>query len=640
MSNASSNNQNKLLGLAEIINSSSLSQYITATVVSNKLTLTHVNGGIIWMTAPAATWTRIGLATNSDSTPKNSNMFLGDAGDEYFAYAGAGTVGYVISPFQSLMTYASYTHGPAAPSSAPAEGTLWYSAIDDVDMMVLETDTVDGQLKWLGLNNVVGREHAKVYVQATAPSVLTANIGDLWVNTLNFDNYGRDIRRFNPVSVSWDPIDVTDHTSGNGVIFADARYNVSGDLTEPGTVTSLRSSNYVDPDAPDPALYPRGTLLWNTRRSGWNIKVYHSNYINTLSNNGHNVRYTPNSSTQPLGDVMSGYAKSRWVSVSGNDLNNVAYFGRKAQRNYVVGQLKASLQINQQILDADNTYFNLIACPGYPELIVDMVNLNNARGGTALVVGDTPLRLDNSANSLVNYGNDLANSGQDGELGLHTKDSHLAVYYPAGLATDLTGASVVVPASHMMLRTIAISDQKSYQWFAPAGTTRGGITNVSSVGYIKNGSFLPVSINQGTRDQMATVQINPITNIPGAGLVAFGQYTRITQGASAMDRVNVSRLVSYLRRQLGVISKPFLFEPNDVTTRNHIKSSIESLLLDLVNLRGVYDYLVVCDETNNPASVIAANQLYVDVAIEPVKSVEFIYIPLILQNIGQIKKAN
>jgi hypothetical protein len=333
---------------------------------------------------------------------------------------------------------------------------------------------------------------------------------------------------------------------------------------------------------------------------------------------------------------MTGYFEDRWVSVSGQDLNQVAHFGRRAQRAFVVGQLKVAINTNQRILDEDNIFFNLIACPGYPELIGDMVNLNNARNGTALVVGDTPLRLESNAQSLINYGTDFANTGIDGEAGLHTNSDHLAVYYPSGLTTDLSGANVVVPASHMMLRTIAISDQRSFQWFAPAGTRRGGITNASSVGFLRGGSFVPVSLNQGTRDQMAQVKINPITNIPGAGLVAFGQQTK-TGVNSSLDRINVARLVSYLRRQLGIITKPFLFEPNDKQTRSEIKNVCESLMLDLVSLRGVYDFIVVCDETNNTPSVIASNELYVDIAVEPVKAVEFIYIPLRLKNVGDIK---
>ncbi len=99
----------------------------------------------------------------------------------------------------------------------------------------------------------------------------------------------------------------------------------------------------------------------------------------------------------------------------------------------------------------------------------------------------------------------------------------------------------------------------------------------------------------------------------------------------------MSRLVVYLRSQLDRIAKPFIFEPNDGLTRNEIKASVESFLLELVGLRALFDYLVVCDETNNTATRIDRNELYVDIAIEPVKSVEFIYIPLRIKNTGEIE---
>ena len=89
----------------------------------------------------------------------------------------------------------------------------------------------------------------------------------------------------------------------------------------------------------------------------------------------------------------------------------------------------------------------------------------------------------------------------------------------------------------------------------------------------------------------------------------------------------------YLRSQLDAIAKPFIFEPNDTLTRNEIRGAIESFLLGLVGQRALYDFLVVCDETNNTAT---RNELYVDIAIEPVKSVEFIYIPLRIKNTGEI----
>jgi len=100
--------------------------------------------------------------------------------------------------------------------------------------------------------------------------------------------------------------------------------------------------------------------------------------------------------------------------------------------------------------------------------------------------------------------------------------------------------------------------------------------------------------------------------------------------------VNVSRLVNFIRTTLTSISNAYLFEPNDKGTRDQIKNAIDSAMNDLVAKRGIYDYLVVCDTSNNTSDRIARNELYVDIAIEPMKDVEFIYIPIRLKNPGDI----
>jgi phage tail sheath protein FI len=202
--------------------------------------------------------------------------------------------------------------------------------------------------------------------------------------------------------------------------------------------------------------------------------------------------------------------------------------------------------------------------------------------------------------------------------------------------SDNAGNNVIVPASHGILRTLALSDQVSFPWFAPAGTRRGGITNASAAGFIDaEGEFKSIALNEGQRDTLYANNINPITFLTGAGLVNFGQKTR-AKNASALDRINVARLVIYLRSQLKKLAKPYIFEPNDKITRDEIKAQADSLMLELVSQRALYDFLVVCDESNNTPSRIDRNELYLDIAIEPVKAVEFIYIPLRLKNTGEI----
>jgi phage tail sheath protein FI len=102
----------------------------------------------------------------------------------------------------------------------------------------------------------------------------------------------------------------------------------------------------------------------------------------------------------------------------------------------------------------------------------------------------------------------------------------------------------------------------------------------------------------------------------------------------------VSRLIAFLRGRLEEIGNQFVFEPNDQITRNEITNAVTGLLNDLVAKRGIYDYLVVCDLSNNTPARIDRNELYVDIAIEPVKAVEFIYIPVRLKNTGTIGATN
>ncbi len=278
----------------------------------------------------------------------------------------------------------------------------------------------------------------------------------------------------------------------------------------------------------------------------------------------------------------------------------------------------------------------MLAAPGYAELHNELITLNYDRDLTAFIVADTPFRLTPDTPSLQGYALNTANSPQDDEFGIVSRDEYMGVYYPSGFSSDNFGNDVVVPPSHMMLRTISLSDQVSFPWFAPAGTRRGGITNASSTGYINNeGEFVATTLNNGQRDTLYENAINPITFINGSGLVAFGQKTR-SRNASALDRINVARLVIYMRKQLKKLSKPYLFEPNDKITRDEIKAATESLLLELVGNRALYDFLVVCDETNNTPSRIDRNELYIDIAIEPVKAIEFIYIPLRIKNTGEI----
>jgi len=178
------------------------------------------------------------------------------------------------------------------------------------------------------------------------------------------------------------------------------------------------------------------------------------------------------------------------------------------------------------------------------------------------------------------------------------------------------------------LTTIAYSDSVSYPWFAPAGFNRGLVSSVSSVGYLTSaGSYVPVTLNQGQRDVLYTNDINPIAYMPGRGLVVWGQKT-LDPVQTALNRINVARLVNYLSWNLNNLAQPFLFEQNDSTTRANVTAVFTSYLQTLVGLRALYDFSVICDSSNNTPATIDANQLWIDIAIQPEIAIEFIYIPV------------
>ena len=625
--------------LAGAINDANI-ENVTATVnAQNKVVISHALGGEIKFVDTNSVLTEAGFTPFVDANTGTPNL-------SYVQGTDSGT-----SPLQlqaSLWKVLSYTASDSEVTATTAEGTLWYnSTVDEVDILVHNGSEFVGYLydgssgqaatasPYYNVDATKETDPAGPIVGATAPTTQsdgTALVtGDLWIDTSDLENYPKLYKHNSdrtdlPVANRWFAVDTTDQTTENGILFADARYNTQGaNSNTAGDIDDLLASDYMDPDAPDPALYPKGMLLWNTRRSGFNVKKYRRNYINTATDN---TRYNDQS--------MASYFANRWVTESANQPDGSGSFGRKAQRKVVVQALQALVNSNEDIRDDESRIFNMMACPGYPELIGEMKSLNFDRGLTAFIVGDSPFRLKANATDINNWATNVNNAVEDNDNGLVTADPYLAVFYPSGFTSDNFGKNVVVPPSHMMLRTIALSDQVSFPWFAPAGTRRGGISNASSTGFIDaEGEFKSVALNEGLRDTLYANNVNPITFITGAGLVNFGQKTRQLT-ASALDRINVSRLVIYLRSQLNVLAKPYLFEPNDKITRDEIKQAAESLLLELVGQRALYDFLVVCDESNNTPARIDRNELYLDIAVEPVKAVEFIYIPLRLKNTGEI----
>ena len=588
--------------------------YVTAKLEdTGAITITHSLGGFVKL----------------DETTGTPIADAGIVSANSYARDDVTTGEIIISNFQAL----TYVVGATQPTANPDNGRMWYQNItNEVDIMIHDgTDwkgyqnvTVDARGFDLSQTNPEGP-----FVSASAPTEQSDKsalvVGDLWIDTSDLENYPF-IKRYQLVDGEnkWVAIDKGDQTSSDGILFADARY--MGDTTTDvvtGTVTSIASlltDNDVDLDAPSNALYPRGTLLFNTRRSSYNVKEFRRDYFNA---------------DDFPGKVLPAETDA-WVSIAGNKTDGSPYMGRNAVRQVIVEKMKSVIDTSGELRE-DQRNFNVMAAPGYPELMANMIALNNDRRNTGFIIGDTPFRLAANSTDIQNWALNSNLASDNGDDGLVSADTYMGVFYPHGISTDLDGNSIMVPASHMILRTLIRSDEASFPWFAPAGTRRGVVDNATGLGYLDTvtGEFVATGVRESLRDTLYDNSINPVSFFPGNGILNYGNKTR-TATASALDRINVARLVAYVRERLAVITKPFVFEPNDKLTRDEVKQVVEQLMNDLVAKRGLYDYLVVCDESNNTNDRIDRNELYIDIAVEPVKAVEYIYIPVRIQNTGSI----
>jgi len=474
------------------------------------------------------------------------------------------------------------------PTGNPVDGTIWFDP-DVNDLDIYEAALDGGVQKWVKASDVQYTTSAPL----TDKSGGALADGDYWIDT--DDATIPKIYRHN--GSAWVAKDNTDQSTSAGVVF--------GDITDLANVGGAYvAAAGVLAGGPNPLVYPVGITSINMCRSANTVKKYDSSLATAW----------------------------KWRNYAGNQADGSGSFGRLAQRRVITAAMQASAAATE--LREENIQFRLIAAPGYPEMFDEMVTLNSDRNETAFIIVDTPFRI--NPTEAVTWIDGTA-ATENGEAGLVGKNTYAAAYYPSVLTTDpVSGLNVVAPASHSVLYTYAYNDNVSFQWFAPAGLTRGVVQNATNVGYLNSeGEFVATSLTQGSRDAMYVKKLNPIARFPAEGIVVFGQKS-LHSGASALDRVNVARLTAYLRERFAVIGRPYLFEPNDANTRSNAKGTFDGFMSNILAQRGVYDFAVVCDTTNNTPARIDANELYIDIAIEPTKAAEFIYIPIRIVNTGEL----
>jgi hypothetical protein len=257
------------------------------------------------------------------------------------------------------------------------------------------------------------------------------------------------------------------------------------------------------------------------------------------------------------------------------------------------------------LANQDEFRYNVITVPGLYQSInsapISLLLTNTQNRGDAIAVIDLVGKDVNTINTVVSEALEIDNS-------------YAAAYWPwVQVNAPNTGKLTWVPPSTIIPSVYAYNDRIAAPWFAPGGFTRGGLSVIQAA----------KKLSPDDRDTLYLGKVNPIATFPGQGVVAYGQKT-LQQKASALDRINVRRLLIELKSYIGQIANGLVFEQNTIATRNRFLSQVNPYLDSIQQRQGLYAFKVVMDESNNTADVIDRNQLVGQIFIQPTRTAEFI----------------
>ena len=303
-----------------------------------------------------------------------------------------------------------------------------------------------------------------------------------------------------------------------------------------------------------------------------------------------------------LGGAFKGGAGT---VINGSQPNNMYQNITTQTQGLVAGDYTNMLNL---LANQDDYQFNILTTPGLlrsKHSSPTTTATNNVQSrGDAIYIIDPSI-----------YGSAITGTDSPVEEGSTINSSYAAMYWPWLQTSDPdTGDNVWVPASTMIPGVYAFNDNSSEPWFAPAGINRGGLSTV----------IRPErKLSQSNRDTLYNAKVNPIASFPGVGTVVYGQKTLQTQ-ASALDRINVRRLLIALKSYIGQISQTLVFEQNTAATRNNFLAQVNPYLESVQQRQGLYAFKVVMDDSNNTPDVIDRNQMVGQIFLQPTKTAEFI----------------
>ena len=323
---------------------------------------------------------------------------------------------------------------------------------------------------------------------------------------------------------------------------------------------------------------------------------------NYFDNNGNpKAEYTP---FIPASNVSGSFG-----SATGN-ITGSANFYQNINGTNTQGLVANNYTASVALMSNQDAYqFNVLVTPGlynsdsnYNTVITNIINNTQNRGDNIFVM------------DLVPYSSSVGTVSSQAN---QRNTSYAASYWPWVQTVDPDlGQFVWVPASTMIPGVYAYNDTVSEPWFAPAGINRGGMSQVIRA---------ERKLTQTQRDTLYTNKVNPIATFPATGVVVYGQKTLQTR-ASALDRVNVRRLLIALKNFISEVAQNLVFEQNTIATRNAFLAAVNPYLETVQQRQGLYAFKVIMDDSNNPADVIDRNQMIGQIYLQPTKTAEFIYL--------------
>jgi uncharacterized protein len=406
--------------------------------------------------------------------------------------------------------------------------------------------------------------------------------------------------------------------STNNPVILETFNNLSLDPSSPNYIAAVIGDQYI-------TVGTDGSTSYNYLQGNYPNR---SNYVRVSAVNLATPNYLSNDGVSVNRDATgTSYSASLPITTSGSFYNaggtvksGASYFQNISSTSTdIQGVVGASYSTAINLLSNKDEYvFNIISAPGLinqnstagaNSVISSIISLAESRGDCIAVVD---LVQTGSAVSAVNTQAAAINS------------SYAATYWPWVQVQSATGRNEYVPAGTVIPGVYAFTDNSSAPWFAPAGLVRGGLAGVIQA---------ERKLTKGDRDTLYLGKVNPIATFPGTGISVFGQKTLQTK-ASALDRVNVRRLLIELKKFIGDQARNLVFEQNTIATRNRFLAVVNPYLESVVQRQGLFAYRVVMDDSNNTADVVDRNQLVGQIFIQPTKTIEFVVLDFTIEPTG------